>query len=196
MINNNFLETIDSFITEEECLDIINLVKDEFEITTVLGEQIIDYRVAKGAWVDDYLANNNPLINKIKKFVSDKTSLPIENQEQIHVVKYNVKGEYKDHHDFFHPSEEYYENEMQRGGQRIFTCLIYLNNNFTGGETFFPKKNIKIKPKIGKMIIWKNINKTQYGTYYFDDSTIHTGLPVLTGIKYIAIIWVRENKFT
>jgi len=192
-INNNWLETIDSFLTKEECLELINLVKDELGKVGVLGEQIDNYRVANGAWICDCLGN--PLVNRIKEFISDKTSLPIENQEQIHIVKYNVGGEYQNHHDFFHVLEDYYEDEMKRGGQRVYSCLIYLNDDFTGGETSFPNKNIKVNPEIGKMIIWKNMKQSSYGDYHTDIDSLHAGLPVTSGEKYIAIIWVRENTF-
>jgi hypothetical protein len=34
------------------------------------------------------------------------------------------------------------------------TAIIYLNDNYLGGEIFFPKKNIEIKPKAGSILVW------------------------------------------
>jgi prolyl 4-hydroxylase len=80
---------------------------------------------------------------------------------------------------------------MSRGGQRIKSVLFYLNDEFEGGETNFPMKGIKVKPVKSKAIIWDNINED--GT--LDYESIHAGLPVISGFKYIATIWIRENKF-
>ena len=111
--------------------------------------------------------------------------------ESIHVVKYSVGEEYKDHHDFFHPGEEYYEDEVNRGGQRLKTALVYLNDDFEGGETNFPNLNIKVDPKKGKLVLWDNIKDD--GSLDYD--SLHAGLPVKSGYKYIAVIWIRENEF-
>jgi hypothetical protein len=80
---------------------------------------------------------------------------------------------------------------MQSGGQRVYSCLFYLNDDFTGGETEFVNRDIKIKPKTGRLLIWKNIKED--GSLDYD--SFHAGLPVISGTKWIAIIWVRENSF-
>jgi prolyl 4-hydroxylase len=127
----------------------------------------------------------------MKQMASQITHLPIENQEDIHIVKYLVGGEYKPHHDAFHIGTSYYDGVMKSGGQRKYSCLFYLNDDFEGGETEFPEKRLKITPKVGRLLAWCNAN---------EDSTVkqdslHAGLPVTKGEKWIAIIWVRESAF-
>jgi len=177
----------ENFITSEECDEIIKLASDGFEKSKTLGTDIEGYRVAFSTWIK----NDEPISIKLKQITSEETGIPIENMETIHVVKYEVGGEYKDHQDFFHPGEPYYDDCMSRGGQRIKSVLFYLNNEFEGGETNFPMKGIKVKPVKSKAIIWDNINED--GT--LDYESIHAGLPVISGFKYIATIWIRENKF-
>jgi len=80
---------------------------------------------------------------------------------------------------------------MDRGGQRKYSALIYLNDDFEGGETYFPKINYTVKPEIGKMVIWENLNKDNSLNY----DSLHAGLPVLSNEKWICIVWVRETKF-
>jgi prolyl 4-hydroxylase len=123
--------------------------------------------------------------------ISSMINIPIENMEGTHVVKYQIGGEYKGHHDFFHPGEGYYENEIKRGGQRTKTALVYLNDDFTGGETEFPNISRMIKPLKGKLVIWDNMNDA--GQLNYD--SFHAGLPVISGVKYIAVIWIREGRF-
>ena len=117
--------------------------------------------------------------------------MPIENQEAIHVVNYKIGGEYKEHHDFFHATSEDFNSHVSRGGQRSYSLLFYLNDDFDGGETKFVKDNLIIKPKQGKLLMWTNLNEN--GSLDYDSK--HAGLPVLSGEKWIAIVWVRQNKF-
>lgn len=179
---------LNDFLLPDHCDSLIELSQPQFIKTTTLGKEIEGYRVAQGAW----LPSNDDKVDLLRKMISEYTSFPTENMEGTHIVKYEIGGEYKVHHDFFHPGESYYEREVtNRGGQRIKTALVYLNDGFTGGETEFPQLNIKVMPLKGKLVVWDNLNPD--GS--LDYKSIHAGLPVTSGIKYIAVIWIRENKF-
>lgn len=177
----------ENFLTDQECEEFINESNPHFFRTTTLGKEIDGYRVADGAW----LSNNLEIVKNLKNKVHEESGIPISNMEGTHIVKYEIGGQYKVHHDFFHPNESYFPNEIKRGGQRTKTALVYLNEEFTGGETEFPKLSIKVKPKRGKLVLWDNTNPD--GTPDYD--SLHAGLPVETGTKYIAVIWMRESTF-
>jgi prolyl 4-hydroxylase len=110
--------------------------------------------------------------------------------EQLHFVHYAVGGEYKVHHDFFHPGTDYYKDSIGRWGQRKKTALIYLNDNFKGGETEFPEVKRTIIPKKNKLVIWDNLKENGE----LDYASLHAGLPVIEGIKQIVVLWIRENS--
>ena len=177
----------ENFITDEECQFMIEAAQKQFMRTTTLGKEIEGYRVADGAWLND----SSEIVKNYRKKVSEISGFPTENMELIHIVKYEVGGEYKSHHDFFHPGEGYYDNEMKRGGQRSKTALVYLNEDFTGGETEFPKVNIRIQPQKRKLVLWDNAFEDESPDY----DSLHAGLPVISGTKYIAVIWIRFGKF-
>lgn len=181
------IKIIDNFLTKEECLELIEMGSQQMRKATTLGASIDGYRTADNSWIFE----DTPLTQKIQNFVSKESGLPIEHQEAIHIVKYDVGGEYKPHHDYFHPNEDYYKASMGDAGNRPFSVLFYLNHNYTGGETEFPTKKITITPKEGRVLIWRNMHED--GT--LDAESFHAGLPVKTQTKYIAIVWVRENKF-
>ncbi len=182
------VQEINDFLSEKDCEKLIQLASSTFEGVDVLGESIEGYRVAQGAWLED---EDDEIVLRYRNMISEQTDLPIINMEQIHIVKYAIGEEYKEHHDFFHPGEYYYDSEIERGGQRLKTALIYLNDDFEGGETHFPSLNLVVKPKKGKLVIWDNVNED--GS--LDFNSLHAGLPVKKGFKYIAVIWIRENKF-
>jgi prolyl 4-hydroxylase len=182
------IQEFKNILSVDECNELIYMSKDKLFEATTLGTKIKDYRVAENTW----LFEKTNLNEKIKNIVSEKTGLPIDYQEGIHIVKYNVGGEYKEHHDFFPPNTDYYHSQIKKGGQRIYSCLFYLNDDFLGGETHFPKVNYKVKPKLGKLVIWKNLNDD----LSINSNSLHAGLPVTSGEKWICIIWVRERKIT
>lgn len=178
----------ENFLTDQECNELIDQASSYFFKTTTLGKEIDGYRVADGAW----LSNGLEIVKILKERVHLECGIPIINMEGTHIVKYEIGGEYKVHHDFFHPNEPYFPNEIKRGGQRLKTALVYLNEEFTGGETEFPKMSIKVKPKKGKLVLWDNTNPDGSPDY----DSLHAGLPVETGTKYIAVVWIRESKFS
>ena len=180
------IKEYNNILTKEECNDLIAMSGDILSPAGVLGQQINNFRTADNTWINE----TNDLIFKIKEIVSTETGLPVENQELPHIVRYKVGGEYKPHHDFFHKHTDYYEAVTKAGGQRAFSCLFYLNDDFKGGETEFPKKQYKVIPETGKLVIWKNLK--QDGEVEHD--SLHAGLPVEEGEKWICIIWVRENN--
>jgi prolyl 4-hydroxylase len=156
------------FLTEEECSQIIGMGEMKCLEGGSTFANSTGYRKAKVAWI-----HSNPIVNKIRSRISELSQYPIENQENIHFVKYGIGGEYKLHFD---------------GGNRVKTALVYLNDGYVGGETEFPKLNLKIKPEIGKLIIWDNLNPDGSD----DDTSFHAGLPVELGTKYIAVIWIKK----
>lgn len=176
-----------NFFDKHWCEFLIGLAQTKLETAGTVGEEIEGYRVAKSCWLSDI---DLPQLYDIKQQVSNITGLPIENQEELHIVKYDVGGEYKIHHDYF--SEEQVEERAEIGisGNRTHSFLAYLNDDFEGGGTEFPRLNRIIKPELGKAICWLN---TEHGMPVVNSE--HAGLPVTKGEKWILIVWVRENKF-
>jgi prolyl 4-hydroxylase len=78
-----------------------------------------------------------------------------------------------------------------RERQRIFTAILYLNDVSSGGETYFTHIDLKVEPKGGKAIIWRNVDENGK----IDQSTFHEAKPVEKGEKWIATKWLREREF-
>jgi prolyl 4-hydroxylase len=62
---------------------------------------------------------------------------------------------------------------MARGGQRIWSIMVYLNEVEEGGGTAFPELEIEVIPERGKLLAWNNV--TEQGLNY---DSLHIGLPV------------------
>jgi prolyl 4-hydroxylase len=181
------VEQFPNFISATLADLIIEEGNKTFEPATVLGSENNGYRVADSMFIN----KDSPLVKNIMNDIAKLTELPLKNQEKPHVVRYLKGGEYKPHHDFFHLNQNYTEAELARGGQRTKSALLYLNDNFKGGSTSFPYYDLVIQPEKQKLVTWDNLNPD--GTLNMD--SLHAGLPVEEGIKYILVIWIRERAF-
>lgn len=182
---------IENFLNDYEINEILKIGISKLETSTIMGEDnnYIDDSIRKSETA--YLKDNSILIN-IKKKASKYTKLPWNNAEDIQLLKYKPNGEYKAHYDFFiNDNNKLYNDSIKQGGQRIYSFLIYLNDNFSGGETEFPKLKKKIIPKKGKAVFWKNLNNNGTPNYL----SFHSGNKINNGIKYVCNLWIRENKF-
>ena len=181
----------DNLLTESECDQIIKIAKPKITKSAVLSrEKFHPGRTSSHV----FLPSNIPLLQKIDNMVYGYLGIPIENYENLQVVNYKSTEKYDAHYDACDPSEEICQDDIKnRGGLRYATFIIYLNDNFTGGETDFPKRNFKAQPKIGKAVLFFNLNDDNTGRR---DKSFHAGLPPNTGEKWMCNKWIRMNPHT
>jgi prolyl 4-hydroxylase len=180
---------INNIINEQEANHIINKASLEFNESTILGQNIdTKIRKSKTSW----LYKTDPIIMGIMVRIANIVNLPLENAEALQVVKYEPNGYYNEHHDSCCDEHQLCTEFIKRGGQRVKTVLIYLNDEFTEGATNFPVLNKKFKPPKYSAIIFNPLAKNSNKCH---PKAIHAGLPVKTGIKYVANLWFREQKF-
>jgi hypothetical protein len=73
-----------------------------------------------------------------------------------------------------------YEGEWipNYASSRRFTTVLYLNDNFDGGETHFPIQDVKLKPESKKL-----------AGFYCDRDYVHGVLPTTNGVRKALIVW-------
>lgn len=181
------LQQIAKFLTPGQGQLIIEKYKSSFSPVSYYGDQNNRYRTADQVKLD----TEDAMIRDITRAIAALTNIPAEHQEFPVLVRYLQGGEYKKHYDFFNPAKEYAEKELAKGGQRSKTALIYLNDDFKGGCTHFPVIKKMVRPENGKLVLWDNTHPDGSP----DIDSLHAGLPVKEGIKYIFITWIRERPF-
>ena len=182
------------FLNKEECDSLITICK-----TQSCNINIKNYIKAHPFEIKD---ESHFIFSKIREFISIETGLPKENQEFISCIRYGENGSYHEHYDtFIYPSHAlaknidtqfFYDSNMSQGGHRKYTSIIYLNDDFSGGETYFAKLNKTIKPETGKIVLWKNIKENNE----IDELMFHTGKSVLSNEKWILVIYIREKIYS
>lgn len=109
--------------------------------------------------------------------------------EPLTVLHYAPGEEITDHFDFVDPNVPDYEREIAHDGQRIVTFLVYLNDDYGGGETAFPRLGISHKGRVTEGLFFTNALRDGSA----DMRTLHAGRPPLDGEKWIVSQFVRNR---
>ena len=68
---------------------------------------------------------------------------------------------------------------------------MYLNDVEAGGETEFPLAGVRIAPVAGRAVVFDNLLADGRP----DPESLHAGLPVARGEKWLATLWLRERRY-
>lgn len=107
--------------------------------------------------------------------------------ERPTLTRYSKGQEFKLHNDA--SADTSLDGWDQLGGQRLITCIVYLNNVASGGGTYFDKLNIRIKPTKGTALIFFPADTDGV----IDHRTTHCGEKAQDD-KYIVQLWRRQRR--
>ena len=111
--------------------------------------------------------------------------------EPLQGQRYDVGQEFKPHTDYFAPDGTDYATYCSVAGQRTWTFMIYLNAVEAGGATRFKALSKTFQPEPGKLLAWNN--RRPDGRV--NPNTLHHGMKVRKGVKYILTKWYREKPW-
>lgn len=114
------------------------------------------------------------------------SKIPYSHIEAIDIYNY-PEGCYLDlHHDY--PYDPKQINYYRYGGDRVGTGIFFLNDDFDGGQTYFPKLGVEIQPKAGSYL---------YFQQSYDEATnwdtIHESRLITKGCKWIASCFFSDQ---
>lgn len=176
------------FLAAEDCAALIARIEATREPSRIVGEMPDpDYRTSETCNLDPHA----PLTKRIEAKLASLTGIDPVFGETIQGQRYAPGQQFKPHHDYFYPDRPDWEEQDRLGGQRTWTLMIFLNAPEAGGQTFFPKAKIKITPRAGNLLAWNNLQENGEA----NDNSIHQGMPVETGTKYIVTKWYRERPW-
>ena len=118
-------------------------------------------------------------IQAITRRIAAVTSTHWTQGESLTVLQYGPGQEYKEHLDTL-PFES---------NQRMGTMLLYLNDSYEAGETYFPTLGLSIKGKAGDALFFP----TLLADGSPNKAMRHAGRPVLRGTKWVATRWIRQE---
>jgi prolyl 4-hydroxylase len=192
------VEKYNNFLSHAECRTIIDFARPRLVPGTVIaddGNPVLDYKHRNASTIVATALADLSLNETITNRVADLLGIDAGMLERMAIINYATSQEFKTHQDYFVDIEndQYKANNLERcrkGGNRIATAIIYLNNVESGGETYFPWLDTRIDPVEGTLVHF------QYGYPEWEANvrSQHAGMPVLSGEKWIIALWVRETS--
>jgi prolyl 4-hydroxylase len=179
---------VGNFFTPEECgrlmsmIDAVAQPSRAFESAYSSG-----YRTSYSGDVDPY----DPFILKLQRRIDDLLGIDPRFGETIQGQRYLPGQQFQAHTDWFPVNTAYWAQERDRGGQRAFTAMAYLNTVEEGGTTDFPSLKLRIDPNPGALLMWNNADADGVPNPW----TLHAGMPVVRGVKYIITKWYRTKRW-
>ncbi|HEX8064580.1 MAG TPA: 2OG-Fe(II) oxygenase [Allosphingosinicella sp.] len=122
------------------------------------------------------------VVNALNRRIATLSGTRLDQGEPLQLLRYRPGGEYKPHMDAL-PAEP---------NQRLWTVLVYLSDDYEGGETRFPNTGLSFRGRAGDALLFRNAGPDGRA----DPLSLHAGLPVTKGTKYLASRWIRAAKFT
>jgi len=176
------------FLTPEECEYVMNLAVPVFQPSKLMTDDgLTEY--FRTSYSAELVFPHDEILNSIRKRSAEWLKIPESNFEYFQCVSYGPGQEYQAHYDTFDEKFEQGKEELEKIGQRKYTMLAYLNDDFVGGETYFPLLDLLIQPQKGGVLVFENLD---------DDgkilkTSLHAGLPVTTGKKIAMNMWIRTK---
>ena len=186
------LLVLENLLDADECLALIAAARPRLQrsLTVALetgGEEVHDDRTSDGMF---FTRGETGLVATLEARIARLLDWPAENGEGLQVLRYRPGAEYKPHYDYFDPAEAGSASILARGGQRVATLIIYLQEPEQGGATVFPDLRLQVAPRRGSAVFFN------YPQAHPCSQTLHGGMPVLAGEKWIATKWLRERQFS
>lgn len=181
---------VDSVLSKDDCRYLIEKANSLFKPSGVVGVNGQDpSRTSETAWI----SKDDPVAKKVFAKACEMTGKPMGCCEDLQVVRYKPGTFYKAHHDSCCDGSDACQEFETKGGQRVGTMLVYLNDEFTDGETHFPDHgDVKMKAPPGSAIFFKPLANDIPKCH---PKALHAGLPISSGTKYVCNAWVREEDF-
>lgn len=173
------------FLDPERCAALcerIDARRRPSEISDDLGEDA--FRTSETCDLDP----GDPLVAEVDRLLCDFLGLSPAASEPIQGQRYAAGQEFKPHTDSFNPGGVDFFVHCAEQGQRTWTAMIYLNVPEEGGATRFKEIGKTIQPETGKLVAWNNLLPDGSP----NGATLHQGMKVRRGTKYIITKWFRQ----
>jgi prolyl 4-hydroxylase len=180
------LFVVRGFLDDDTCAALIERIDERRRPSQIADDVgIANYRTSETCDLD----GRDPVVAAVDRSISALLGLPPNAGEPIQGQRYAPGQEFKPHTDTFEPGGYDFYVHTADAGQRTWTAMIYLNKPEEGGATRFKTIGKTIQPEAGKLLAWNNLLADGRP----NPATLHQGMKVRRGTKYIVTKWFRER---
>jgi prolyl 4-hydroxylase len=174
------------FLDAESCAALIARIDERRRPSQIADDVgIANFRTSETCDLD----GRDPVVAAVGSSISALLGFPPDAGEPIQGQRYAPGQEFKPHTDTFEPGGYDFYLHTADAGQRTWTAMIYLNKPEDGGATRFKTIGKTIQPEAGKLLAWNNLLADGRP----NPATLHQGMKVRRGTKYIVTKWFRER---
>ena len=180
-----------NLLSPEECEGLIAAARvrlaRSLTVETRTGGEVLNVdRTSEGMFFE---RGENEIVARLEQRIGVLLRWPVEFGEGLQILRYAPGAQYRPHYDYFDPGEPGTPTILKRGGQRVATLVMYLQEPGQGGATTFPDVGLEVAPVRGTGVFF-SYDEPDPAT-----RTLHGGAPVLAGEKWVATKWLREREF-
>ena len=180
------LFVVRDFLSEATCAALISQIDDRRHPSEIADDQgIVAFRTSETCDLDPA----DLVVAKVDEAIAALLGLSADLSEPMQGQRYAPGQEFKPHTDTFEPTGADYYLHCAESGNRSWTAMIYLNEPEDGGATRFKTIGKTIHPEAGKLLAWNNLLPDGRP----NPATLHQGMKVRRGTKYIVTKWFRER---
>ncbi|MFT7184695.1 MAG: putative 2-oxoglutarate/Fe(II)-dependent dioxygenase YbiX [Pseudohongiellaceae bacterium] len=182
----NSIHVINNFISQKECKRLIRFAEKQkrswlsvVDPNKSQARKTVHKRDPSRVTQHVSLGKKQPLVNKWMQTACLENISALTKTlwfEPSQLLRYGPGGKYAVHSD-----AEHYDFDAQRFYRfidRDFSILIYLNDDFEGGELKFPWLNYQYRPVAGDLVFFPS-------NHLFS----HESMPIISGNKYALVSW-------
>jgi hypothetical protein len=136
-----------------------------------------------------WMAQLDVVILLVRAKIAAATGATAGRLEPCQILHYATGEQFTPHYDFIDIQVPGHAVEIERGGQRVATFLIYLNAAYEGGMTSFPLLGFGYKGATGAGLTFANVDPAGEP----DRRTLHAGQPPTSGEKWLLSQWIRDR---
>jgi len=132
-------------------------------------------------------AQADTVVGFVRARIAALANIPVGGLEPTQVLRYDIGQQFGAHVDFLDVSKPALAADVDKHGQRALTVLVYLNEDYEGGDTAFPDLGMTFKGRKGDALVFWNV--TENGEP--DWRTRHIGTAPTHGVKWLLSQWIR-----
>jgi len=183
------VHVVENFLLPSTCIELVNYGEScprrRLRVATMkkTGKRVVTrHAFSKGRVTEmvEYGPRRNDIVqamvNAYRTVIEPRLGARMAWVESPQVLRYEPGGYYERHSDSgeFDPATERWKKVLDRD----VSALIYLNENYSGGELRFNNFNYDLKPRTGMLLFFPS-----------DPRYLHESLPLTSGFKYTIAGW-------
>lgn len=179
-----YIAMIRGLLTPAECDYLVATATPQLRVSTIIDPnsgRSVPHPIRTSYSMNYHQTLETPVIRALNRRFAAATASEVGHGEPLAVLRYEPGQEYRAHLDAITGATN----------QRITTLLVYLNDDYAGGETRFAEIDLVTKGRAGDALLFRNVGSDGRP----DARTRHAGLPVTSGVKWLCSRWIRARDF-